>query len=92
PDAIDLDVEQNVLTVKAERRPTQRGDGAEVQVSERPLGVFSRQLFLGDTLDTDKISAAYEAGVLTLTIPVAETAKPRKIQISGGSDRKELQA
>ncbi|RAG80487.1 Hsp20/alpha crystallin family protein [Streptacidiphilus pinicola] len=91
-DAIDLDVEQNVLTVKAELRPTQRGDGAEVQVSERPLGVFSRQLFLGDTLDTEHISAAYEAGVLTLTIPVAETAKPRKIQISGGSDRKELQA
>jgi HSP20 family protein len=54
--------------------------------------VFSRQLFLGDTLDTEHITAACEAGVLTLAIPVAETAKPRKIQISGGDDRKELQA
>jgi HSP20 family protein len=92
PEAIDLDIERNVLTVKAERRPAERGDNAEVQVSERPLGVFSRQLFLGDTLDAEHITAAYEAGVLTLTIPVAETAKPRKIQISGGADRKELQA
>lgn len=92
PDAIDLDVEKNTLTVKAERRPAQRGDNAEVQLSERPLGVFSRQLFLGDALDVEHITASYEAGVLTLTIPVAETAKPRKIHISGGSDHKELQA
>ncbi len=92
PEAIDLDVEKNTLTVKAERRPTEHGDDAEVQLSERPLGVFSRQLFLGDALDAEHITASYEAGVLTLTIPVAETAKPRKIQISGGSDRKELQA
>jgi HSP20 family protein len=81
PDAIELDVERNVLTVKAERRPT-TGDQVEMQVAERPLGVFSRQLFLGDTLDVDDIAAVYDAGVLTLRIPVAERAKPRRIAIS----------
>ncbi|MEU4602751.1 Hsp20/alpha crystallin family protein [Kribbella sp. NPDC023972] len=84
PDAIDLDVERNVLTVKAERRPAALDEGVEMQVSERPLGVFSRQLFLGDTLDADRISAAYENGVLTVKIPVAAQAKPRKIAITGG--------
>ncbi|GHH41283.1 Hsp20/alpha crystallin family protein [Lentzea cavernae] len=84
PDAIDLDVERNVLTVKAERRPV--GKDVEMQVSERPLGVFSRQLFLGDALDSDRIDAKYDAGVLTLRIPVAERAKPRKISISAGED------
>jgi HSP20 family protein len=80
-DAIDLDVERNVLTVKAERRPVALAEGIEMQVSERPLGVFSRQLFLGDTLDTERIEAAYDNGVLTLRIPVAAQAKPRKISI-----------
>ncbi|MEU4191804.1 Hsp20/alpha crystallin family protein [Kribbella sp. NPDC026611] len=83
PDAIELDVERNVLTVKAERRPPQLADDVEMQVAERPLGVFSRQLFLGDTLDTEQIEASYDAGVLTLRIPIAEKAKPRKIAISG---------
>ncbi|SEC44945.1 HSP20 family protein [Amycolatopsis tolypomycina] len=93
PDAIELDIERNVLTVKAERRPLPGGDNVEMQVSERPLGVFSRQLFLGESLDTDRIAADYEAGVLTLRIPVAEKAKPRRIEISGAqSDRKEIQA
>jgi HSP20 family protein len=82
PDAIELDVERNVLTVKAERRPAATGEHVEMQVAERPLGVFSRQLFLGDTLDTDHIDAAYDAGVLTLRIPIAEKAKPRKISIT----------
>ena len=82
PDATDLDVERNVLTVKAERRPIVMGEQVEMQVAERRLGVFSRQLFLGDTLDTDNIEAGYEAGVLTLRIPIAEKAKPRKIAIS----------
>jgi HSP20 family protein len=85
PEAIDLDVEKNVLTVKAERRPAPLSDGVEMQVAERPLGVFSRQLFLGDTLDTERIEAAYDNGVLTLRIPVAAQAKPRKISISGSS-------
>lgn len=84
PDAIELDVERNVLTVKAERRPI--GKDVEMQVSERPLGAFSRQLFLGDTLDTDHIDAKYDAGVLTLRIPIAERAKPRKISITSGDE------
>jgi HSP20 family protein len=93
PDAIELDIERNVLTVKAERRPLPNGDDVQMQVSERPLGVFSRQLFLGETLDTDHIAADYEAGVLTLRIPVAEKAKPRRIEISGAqADRKEIKA
>ncbi|MCS7477643.1 Hsp20/alpha crystallin family protein [Umezawaea endophytica] len=83
-DAIELDVERNVLTVKAERRPAVSADTVETQVSERPLGVFSRQLFLGDTLDTENIQAGYEAGVLTLRIPISEKAKPRKISITAG--------
>jgi HSP20 family protein len=92
-DAIDLDVERNVLTVKAERRPPELGDNVEMQVSERPLGVFSRQLFLGDTLDADHIEASYEAGVLTLRIPVAERAKPRKIAIANTeSDHMQIDA
>src|SRR4029450_10410409 len=90
PDAIELDVERNVLTVKAERRPPQLGSDVEMQVAERPLGVFSRQLFLGDTLDADQIQAQYEAGVLTLKIPIAEQAKPRKIAIASESDRKQI--
>lgn len=92
-DAIDLDVERNVLTVKAERRPAHTDQNVEMQVAERPLGVFSRQLFLGDTLDAEHITATYEAGVLTLRIPISERAKPRKIEISGGEQqRKEIHA
>jgi HSP20 family protein len=87
PDAIELDVERNVLTVKAERRPT-AGDNVEMQVAERPLGVFSRQLFLGEALDTEHISASYDAGVLILRIPVVEQAKPRKIEISAAEGEK----
>ena len=91
-DAIELDVERNVLTVKAERRPARLGEHIEMQVSERPMGVFSRQLFLGDTLDTEHISAAYDSGVLTLRIPVREQAKPRKIAITTTDERKEIDA
>ena len=91
PASIDLDVERNVLSVKAERTPTY-GDDVELQVAERPRGVFSRQLFLGDTLDTDRIEAHYDAGVLTLRIPIAEKAKPRKIEITGGSTPMEINA
>ena len=82
-DSIDLDVERNVVTVKAER-PARASD-AELIAAERPRGVFSRQLVLGDNLDTEQISASYQAGVLTLTIPVAEQAKPRKISITSDS-------
>jgi HSP20 family protein len=84
PATVDLDVERNVLTVRAERAAL-KGD-REVLVAERPRGVFSRQLILGDNLDTEKITAGYHAGVLTLRIPVAEKAKPRKIAIETNSD------
>jgi HSP20 family protein len=83
-DAIDLTVEKNVLTVTAERqRPF--GEGDEVLVSERPLGRVSRQLFLGEQLDTESIDARYEDGVLTLRLSVAEQARPRKVAVQGGS-------
>ena len=82
PDAIDIDVERNVLTVRAERRPVNLGDQAVAQLAERPLGVFSRQLFLGDALDTEQIDATYDNGVLLLRIPIAEKAKPRKIAVA----------
>ena len=82
PEAIEIDIERNVLTVKAERRPLSLTDDAQVHLAERPLGVFSRQLFLGDTLDAERIDAGYDAGVLTLRIPVAERAKPRRISIT----------
>ncbi|GAA2737610.1 molecular chaperone Hsp18 [Pedococcus aerophilus] len=86
PDSIDLDVERNVVTVRAERPP--RASDAELIAAERPRGVFSRQLVLGDNLDTERIQASYDTGVLTLRIPVAEQAKPRKISIaSSGADR-----
>ncbi len=81
PDCIDLDVERNVVTVRAERPALDRD--TEMLAAERPRGVFSRQLVLGDNVDTERIDASYDAGALTLTIPVAEKAKPRKIRISG---------
>jgi HSP20 family protein len=81
PESIDLTVEKNVLTVRAERS-WQASDDTEVLVSERPQGTFTRQLFLGEGLDAERIEATYNNGVLTLTIPVAEQAKPRKVTIS----------
>ena len=83
PDSIDLTVEKNVLTVHAERRRDET-EGVELLVGERPHGTFSRQLFLGDTLDTDAIQADYVDGVLTLRLPVAEKAKPRRVEINTG--------
>lgn len=78
-ETLDIDVERNVLTIKAER-PSRSGDW-EMLASERPTGLFSRQLVLGDNLDLDQLQASYEAGVLRLRVPVAEKAKPRKIEI-----------
>jgi HSP20 family protein len=91
PSSVDLNVERNVLTVKAERTQGY-GEQVELQVAERPRGVFSRQLFLGETLDADRVEASYDAGVLTLRIPIAEKAKPRKIEITGGSAPKQINA
>jgi len=82
PDSIDLDVERNVLTVSA-NRPARDGN-VKYFANERPSGVFSRQLILGDNVDLDKISASYHDGVLALEVPVAEKAKPRKIAIAAG--------
>jgi HSP20 family protein len=90
-ETIDLDVERNVLTVRAER--VGRNGDWEMLASERPRGVFSRQLVLGDNLDLDHIEASYDAGVLRLSVPVAERAKPRKIQITAGAgDRQAIEA
>ena len=78
-DGVEIDVERNVLTVTAER-PSGDVD-RQMLASERPRGLFSRQLVLGDNLDLDQVSAQYDSGVLRLSIPVAERAKPRKIEI-----------
>ena len=84
PASIDLTIEKNVLQVRAERR-WRRSDGDEVVVAERPQGAFNRQLFLGEGLDAERIEADYGQGVLTVTIPVAEQAKPRKVAINGAA-------
>jgi HSP20 family protein len=89
-ESIDLDVERNVLTVRAER--VARNGEWELLASERPRGVFSRQLVLGDNLDLERIEAGYEGGVLRLVVPVAEKAKPRKIAIDTGSTAASRQA
>lgn len=89
PSSIDLTVEKNVLNVSASRTRS-FGEGDEVLVAERPQGEFRRQLFLGEQLDVDNIGADYDNGVLTLTLSVAEQAKPRKVEITKGSSRKEI--
>lgn len=90
-DSIDLEVERNVLTLTAERRYAP-AEGDEVLARERRQGRFTRQLLLGDTLDADRVEATYEDGVLALRIPVAETAKPRKVSVAGGSGAKAIEA
>jgi HSP20 family protein len=84
PSSVDLSVEKNVLTVRAERTAAKQ-EVDEVIVTERRYGSFTRQLFLGESLDTDQIKASYDNGVLTITIPVAERAKPRQIQVENVS-------
>jgi len=91
PNTVDLDVERNVLTVRAERQsPT--GPDVELIASERPRGVFSRQVTLGDALDADHIEASYHAGVLRLSVPVTEKARPRKIAIQSGDGQQAITA
>ncbi len=85
---IDVTAEHDMLNIKAERR-WQPGEGDEVVAAERTYGQFVRQLFLGDGLDTENINAKYETGVLTITIPVSERAKPRKINITSNGERQE---
>ena len=91
PTTIDLTVEQNTLTVTAERTwPPAEGD--ELVITERPQGTFSRQLLLGDSLDTERITARYDQGVLTITIPVAEQSKARKVQVAHGGGPEVIEA
>ncbi|OBB98697.1 Hsp20/alpha crystallin family protein [Mycobacterium sp. 852002-40037_SCH5390672] len=85
--SLDLDIERNVVTVRAERPDV--NSGREMLATERTRGVFSRQLVLGDNLDTEQIDASYDAGVLRLRIPVAEKAKPRKIAVNRGGNRQQ---
>jgi len=84
PSSIDLTIERNVLTVTAERTWS-RQEGVDVVAAERPQGRFSRQLFLGDSLDSNRVEANYTNGVLTVQLPIAEQAKPRKVEI-GAAD------
>lgn len=86
-DPLDVSAENNMLTVRAERRRLGPED-AQYLVSERPVGTDARQLVLGEGLDLDAIGAEYRDGVLTLTIPVAERAKPRRIEVGRGQDGK----
>ena len=89
PSSIDVSVEQNVLTISAERH-WESVEGDQVVANERRQGRFSRQLFLGNALNPDKIHASYDHGVLTLTIPVADKAKPRKIKIGTHGEREAI--
>lgn len=84
PASIDLTVEKNVLTINASRG-WERQEGDQVLLAERPHGHFSRQLFLGEGLDADRIEASYDHGVLTIMVPVAEQAKPRKVEVALGA-------
>ena len=84
-------MEKNVLTVSA-RRQWETDEGTDVVASERPHGTFHRQLFLGDSLDADHVEATYQNGVLTVTIPVAEAARPRKVAIASGDNARAISA
>jgi len=90
PDSIELTVEDNVLTISAERPAPPKSDGIESVIAERTFGTFTRQVVLGKTLDSERIEANYEGGILTVAIPVAEQAKPRRIEVSVGTDHREL--
>jgi HSP20 family protein len=91
PSSIDLTVEKNVLSVSAERR-WEAAEDVQIVASERPQGTFNRQLFLGEGLDADRVEASYDNGVLSVTIPVAEQAKPRKVAISAGAEARTIEA
>ena len=91
PDSVEITFERNVLTVRAERR-AEYEEGQNVLLAERPQGSFTRQLQVGDALDTDKVQATYDSGVLRLTIPMAESAQPRRIEVQHGGGRQQLSA
>ena len=85
PNDVDVTIERNVVEITARRRPI-RQEGDDVIVDERPQGEFRRQLFLGENLDPNNLSAACYRGVLTLTIPVSEASKPRKVEIGSSNE------
>jgi HSP20 family protein len=91
PDSIDVTIEKNVLTVSAERRWTPE-EGQQVLANERPQGRFSRRILLSDGLDPERVEARYDHGVLTLHVPVAETAKPRKVAVTTGDEHRAIEA
>jgi HSP20 family protein len=91
PASIEVTVEKNVLTVSAERNWAPDQDSQVVLLAERPQGRFSRQLFLGEDLETDKVGAHYDQGVLTVTIPISEYAKPKKVQITSGTAQQAIE-
>ena len=91
PDAIDLTVERDTLTVTAVRR-FERAEDDEVLANERPQGTFTRRLLLGDSLDASRLEAAYDHGVLSITVPVSEQAQPRKIAVGGSHARTPIEA
>ena len=92
PSKIELTVENSVLTITAERPAPSSAQGVERIISERPYGSFSRQLFLGTNLDSERIDAEYEAGVLTVMIPIAEHAKPRRIDVTSRKNQQTISA
>lgn len=91
PGSVDINVDNGMLTISA-HRTARSEDGAQWLTSERFFGTYRRQLALGEGIDTDAISATYENGVLTVTIPLAERAKPRKIEVAHGSAPKSIEA
>jgi HSP20 family protein len=91
PEGIDITVERDTLTVTATRR-FERSEGDEVLANERPQGTFVRRVLLGDSLDSSQLEAAYDHGVLSVTIPVAEQAQPRKVAVGGGHARTPIEA
>ncbi|CRY79018.1 HSP20 family protein [Nocardia farcinica] len=91
PGSVDVSVDNGTLTLRAQRSVPSE-EGVQWIASERFAGTYMRQLSLGDNVDTDKISATYNNGVLSVTIPIAEKAKPRRIEITGGSEQKTIEA
>jgi len=85
PSTIELTIEKNVLSLSAKREWDPGED--EVVVAERPQGTFTRQLFLGEGLDSEHVKAEYDKGVLTVTIPIAEAARPRRVEIATTSPK-----
>ena len=90
PASIDVDVDDRTLTVRAERKGS-TGEDTKWLVRERPTGTFARQLTLGYGVSPDRISADYSDGVLSLRIPVAEEAKPRKIEVQHSGTQTQIE-